>query len=102
MVNHFGEALPFPDDFFDRVLADVPCSGDGTVRKAPKLRWRPAVTVPAHCTQVLLALHSLRMLKRGGVMTYSTCSMNPLENEAVVAEVTLTLTLTLTLALTLP
>jgi 16S rRNA C967 or C1407 C5-methylase (RsmB/RsmF family) len=35
----------------------------------------------------MLAMHSLRMLKPGGLMTYSTCSMNPLENEAVVAEV---------------
>ena len=51
-MSHYGEALPFPEDFFDRVLTDVPCSGDGTVRKAPKMRWRPAITVPLHCTQV--------------------------------------------------
>ncbi|KAK4366980.1 hypothetical protein RND71_014860 [Anisodus tanguticus] len=60
---------------FDRVLCDVPCSGDGTLRKAPDI-WRK-----------WNAGNGLSLLKVGGRMVYSTCSMNPIENEAVVAEI---------------
>ena len=52
VVSHFGEDLPFPDNFFDRVLCDVPCSGDGTIRKSPNMKWRSARSVPLHCIQV--------------------------------------------------
>ncbi|XP_024027936.1 tRNA (cytosine(34)-C(5))-methyltransferase isoform X2 [Morus notabilis] len=88
----FGTALE--DSFisqlqFDRVLCDVPCSGDGTLRKAPDIwrKWNAGMGNGLHCLQVLIAMRGLSLLKVGGRMVYSTCSMNPIENEAVVAEI---------------
>ncbi|KAI9072106.1 hypothetical protein K1719_045928, partial [Acacia pycnantha] len=74
---------------FDRVLCDVPCSGDGTLRKAPDLwrKWNTGMGHGLHSLQVLIALRGASLLKVGGRMVYSTCSMNPIENEAVVAEI---------------
>lgn len=72
---------------FDRILADVPCSGDGTVRKSPNIwnDWNPANGLGLYITQVRILVRSLQMLKVGGKVVYSTCSLNPIENEAVVA-----------------
>ncbi|RDX80861.1 tRNA (cytosine(34)-C(5))-methyltransferase, partial [Mucuna pruriens] len=74
---------------FDRVLCDVPCSGDGTLRKAPDLwrKWNTGTGNGLHNLQVLIAMQGVSLLKVGGRMIYSTCSINPIENEAVVAEV---------------
>ena len=73
---------------FDRVLCDAPCSGDGTLRKAAEVwkSWSPrngAVLAPL---QVAIARRGLRLLRPGGYMVYSTCTFNPIENEAVVAQ----------------
>ncbi|GKT85439.1 NOL1/NOP2/sun family protein [Colletotrichum tofieldiae] len=72
---------------FDRILADVPCSGDGTLRKNMNLwkDWQPGNALGLHVTQVRILLRALAMLKVGGRVVYSTCSMNPVENESVVA-----------------
>ncbi|GJM84495.1 hypothetical protein PR202_ga00172 [Eleusine coracana subsp. coracana] len=74
---------------FDRVLCDVPCSGDGTFRKAPDLwrKWNAGMGNGLHRLQVEIAMRGIGLLKVGGRMVYSTCSMNPIENEAVVAEI---------------
>ncbi|KAA8530822.1 hypothetical protein F0562_005553 [Nyssa sinensis] len=74
---------------FDRVLCDVPCSGDGTLRKAPDIwrKWNVGMANGLHCLQVQIAMRGISLLKVGGRMVYSTCSMNPVENEAVVAEI---------------
>lgn len=86
--------IPNPEDptkpnylKFDRILADVPCSGDGTLRKNVNLwkDWAPAAALGLHLTQVRILVRALQMLKPGGRMVYSTCSMNPVENESVVA-----------------
>ncbi|KAH6659808.1 S-adenosyl-L-methionine-dependent methyltransferase [Truncatella angustata] len=71
---------------FDRILADVPCSGDGTMRKNMNLwkDWRPGNALGLHTTQVRILIRALQMLKVGGRVVYSTCSMNPVENEAVI------------------
>lgn len=72
---------------FDRILADVPCSGDGTLRKNVNLwkDWIPGNALGLHQTQVRILVRALQMLKTGGRVVYSTCSMNPVENESVVA-----------------
>ena len=84
---HRGQAFPATALKFDRVACDVPCSGDGTVRKIPSLLkvWaRPGRRL--HALQLQIVLRGLRLLKVGGTMVFSTCSFDPLENEAVVAE----------------
>ncbi len=72
---------------FDRILADVPCSGDGTLRKNITLwkDWNPGNALGLHLTQVRILVRALQMLKPGGRVVYSTCSLNPVENESVVA-----------------
>ncbi|KAK0619910.1 S-adenosyl-L-methionine-dependent methyltransferase [Immersiella caudata] len=86
--------IPNPEDptkpkylKFDRILADVPCSGDGTLRKNVNLwkDWTPGNALGLHLTQVRILVRALQMLKPGGRVVYSTCSMNPMENESVVA-----------------
>ncbi|XP_011170203.2 tRNA (cytosine(34)-C(5))-methyltransferase [Solenopsis invicta] len=70
---------------FDRILADVPCSGDGTMRKNPDIwcKWSPANGNNLHGVQYRIAKRGLELLTVGGRMVYSTCSLNPIENEAV-------------------
>ncbi|KAL6260466.1 hypothetical protein P5V15_007991 [Pogonomyrmex californicus] len=70
---------------FDRILADVPCSGDGTMRKNPDIwcKWSPANGSNLHGIQYRIAKRGLELLAVGGRMVYSTCSLNPIENEAV-------------------
>ncbi|KAK2873722.1 hypothetical protein FQN49_002139 [Arthroderma sp. PD_2] len=74
---------------FDRILADVPCSGDGTTRKNVNLwnDWNPANAIGLFATQARILFRALQMLKVGGRVVYSTCSLNPIENEAVIAHV---------------
>ncbi|KAL3493472.1 S-adenosyl-L-methionine-dependent methyltransferase [Aspergillus germanicus] len=72
---------------FDRILADVPCTGDGTARKNVGVwkDWTPQNAVGLHAVQVRILVRALQMLKVGGRVVYSTCSLNPIENEAVVS-----------------
>lgn len=73
---------------FDRVLCDVPCSGDGTMRKNVNVwrDWTPQGGLGLHTVQFNILNRGLHLLKNKGRLVYSTCSMNPIENEAVVAE----------------
>ncbi|KAF7795210.1 hypothetical protein EIP86_006360 [Pleurotus ostreatoroseus] len=75
---------------FDRILCDVPCSGDGTLRKNLGIwkKWSPMDGNGLHgdfSLQVRILQRAMRMLQKGGRIVYSTCSMNPVENEAVVS-----------------
>lgn len=72
---------------FDRILCDVPCSGDGTVRKTVDIwqKWNAANANNLHGLQLRIAKRGLELLTTGGRMVYSTCSLNPVEDEAVIA-----------------
>ncbi|PRD30267.1 UNVERIFIED_CONTAM: Nsun2 [Trichonephila clavipes] len=72
---------------FDRILCDVPCSGDGTLRKTAEIwkKWNAANGNNMHGLQLRILRRGLELLAPGGRMVYSTCSFNPLENEAVLA-----------------
>ena len=69
----------------DRVLVDAPCSGLGTLRRSPDLKWRQTPqTVAAQAQLQQAILHSAaRLLKPGGRLVYATCSLLREENEAV-------------------
>lgn len=70
----------------DRVLIDAPCSGTGTLRRNPDIKWR-AVDLPALIeTQRRILNAAAPLVKRGGRLVYATCSLLAEENEAVVAE----------------
>jgi 16S rRNA (cytosine967-C5)-methyltransferase len=74
---------------FDRVLADVPCSGTGTLSRNPEIKWRllPPDISDLHGRQVAILRAALGYLDVGGRAVYSTCSLEREENEAVVEEV---------------
>lgn len=96
VVNHDAATMPNLKfsannyhDFvsYDRVLADVPCSGDGTLRKNLDVwdTWHPAHGSSLHGLQARILKRGLELLSVGGRLVYSTCSFNPAENEAVIA-----------------
>lgn len=72
---------------FDRILCDVPCSGDGTLRKNLSLwkNFNAHLGHAIHPLQLDILEKAFKLLKKGGRLVYSTCSFNPIENEAVVA-----------------
>ncbi|CAK9110116.1 unnamed protein product, partial [Durusdinium trenchii] len=72
---------------YDKVLCDVPCSGDGTLRRRPHCwkSWSLEFPLSLHQKQLQILCRGLHLLRAGGRLVYSTCSMNPIENEAVVA-----------------
>ena len=78
-------ALPFAATF-DRVLVDAPCSGLGTIRRDPDIRWRrSAQDLPALASQqVMLLERAAPTVRVGGRLVYATCSSEPEENEQVV------------------
>ena len=73
---------------FDRALADVPCSGTGTLARNPEIKWRlkPEDLNRLHARQVAIARAALEHLAPGGRLVYSSCSLEREENQAVVAE----------------
>ncbi|RKP20421.1 S-adenosyl-L-methionine-dependent methyltransferase [Rozella allomycis CSF55] len=95
VTNHDGTQFPTLNDndknpiLFDRVLCDVPCSGDGTLRKNMAMwrKWTPSVGIGLHPLQLRLLQRGCELTRIGGRIVYSTCSFNPAENEAVVAEI---------------
>ena len=69
----------------DRVLVDAPCSGLGTLRRNPHLKWRqsPAAIGELAERQAAILDSSARLVKAGGRLVYATCSLLPEENEAI-------------------
>ncbi len=70
----------------DRVLIDAPCSGLGTLRRNPDLKWRQSPESVAELTQKQASIlrSAAAMVKPGGRLVYATCSLLPEENEAIV------------------
>lgn len=80
--------LPPQSTSFDKVLVDAPCSNTGVLRRRVDLRWRiqPEGNSRLRTTQLNLLRQAATLLKPGGVLVYSTCSLEPEENGEVVSE----------------
>jgi len=80
------DPLPFNRPF-DRILVDAPCSGTGTLAHNPEIKWRlrPADLAGLHAGQVALLERARAVLAPGGLLVYSTCSLEREENQDVVA-----------------
>jgi 16S rRNA (cytosine967-C5)-methyltransferase len=79
--------LPFAAGAFERVLVDAPCTGTGTLRHNPEIRWRitQADIAELAARQRRILAHAAQAVSPGGRLVYSTCSVEPEENEEVVA-----------------
>ena len=80
-----SENVPAWNDSFDVVIADVPCSGYGIIRKKPDIRYKKAedmADLPA--LQLAILKNQARYVKPGGLLMYSTCTLVRAENEGVV------------------
>jgi 16S rRNA (cytosine967-C5)-methyltransferase len=88
VVQADAAALPFRTGF-DWVLLDAPCSGLGTIRRDPEVRWRRGEADLRELaeSQKRMLIETARVLRPGGRLVYATCSSEPEENEAVVAAV---------------
>lgn len=84
-----GVRIRTMDGFFDRVLADVPCTCEGTTRKSKGRRDQTPDSYRSSIVQVQKALlrAALRMTRPGGTVVYSTCTYAPEENEAVLSAI---------------
>jgi 16S rRNA (cytosine967-C5)-methyltransferase len=80
-VNADATELPSELTGFDHVLVDAPCSGLGVLAARPDLRWRAE---PLPELQLELLRVAAERVKPGGTITYSVCTINSVENEAVV------------------
>ncbi|HKZ80818.1 MAG TPA: 16S rRNA (cytosine(967)-C(5))-methyltransferase RsmB [Pyrinomonadaceae bacterium] len=83
-----SQSLPFPEESFDRVLLDAPCSGTGTLRRNPEIKWRisPHDIGDLATRQKLFLAKAARVVKPGGWLVYSTCSVEPEENEHLITD----------------
>ena len=70
----------------DAVLIDAPCSGFGTLRRHPDIRWNKTLDQVRALSEIQYSLlkNAAQHIKPGGILVYSTCSIEPMENEAVV------------------
>ncbi|MBS4034739.1 MAG: 16S rRNA (cytosine(967)-C(5))-methyltransferase RsmB [Ignavibacterium sp.] len=80
------DALEYEGKLFDRVLADVPCTGTGTLSKKPDIKWKKDIfdLRKMNELQYKLICKAAEMVKPGGAFVYSTCSIEPEENWDIV------------------
>lgn len=78
-------ARTFPE-FFDKILIDAPCSGEGMFRREPAMipHWEKQGPEFYHALQKEIVIHAASMLKEGGMMLYSTCTFSRMENEGTI------------------
>jgi 16S rRNA (cytosine967-C5)-methyltransferase len=82
------DATQPPPGVFDRVLLDAPCSGLGTLRRHPEIRWRrtPEVVAALAAEQTRMLEQAARAVKPGGVLVYSVCTITEAEGPGAVAD----------------
>lgn len=81
-----SDATKFNDAFseYDKVLCDVPCSGLGIIRRKPEIKYKSYDDIDKiHNLQYLILCITAKYVKSGGILVYSTCSLNPSENNEV-------------------
>lgn len=87
-----GDAREMPTDTFygsfDRILVDAPCTGLGTLRRNPEIKWRTTEEDPKKFSvlQKIMLAGAARYLKKGGFLIYSTCTITSEENEEVIKD----------------
>jgi NOL1/NOP2/sun family putative RNA methylase len=81
------DGTQFKNFKFDKILLDAPCSGTGTIRKSPRtiIEWNPSKIRRLSKLQKKLIATAFENLKEKGTLVYSTCTMGPEENEAVIS-----------------
>ena len=81
-------SAPFPNDSWDAVVVDAPCTATGTMARHPDARWRitPEALGRAAVRQRRLLAAAARLVQPGGTLVYATCSLEPEENEAIVED----------------
>jgi 16S rRNA C967 or C1407 C5-methylase (RsmB/RsmF family)/NOL1/NOP2/fmu family ribosome biogenesis protein len=86
ITNAAPERLAGIGPVFDRVIVDAPCSGEGLFRRDPAARaeWSPARVEGCAVRQGEILDEAIRLVRPGGVLTYSTCTFNRTENEEVI------------------
>ena len=87
IVSADARQLPFSSEF-DRVLADVPCSGTGTLARNPDIKWRlkPEDLHDLQVKQIAILTSAMSRVAPGGKLVYATCSLEPEENSNVVEQ----------------
>ena len=85
------DSIKFPvrfKNYFDRILLDAPCTGNGTLSANPELKWRQNRMFLHQCTllQEKLFESALKLLKHDGILVYSTCSLYPEEGEYLISK----------------
>lgn len=87
-VHDATTELPFAQSSFDRVLVDAPCSGTGTLRNNPEIRWRLSPSDFGELVEKQRSIldHASKMVAAGGCLLYSTCSLETEENEGIVSD----------------
>lgn len=90
IIAEYAQKLgKYLEGFFDKILIDAPCSGEGMFRKDPAMirAWEPGSPQMYADMQEDILRHALPMLKPGGMLLYSTCTFSPLEDEGTVEKI---------------
>ena len=88
VTNHDPQDFAGLEGFFDCIVVDAPCSGEGLFRRDPaaRLEWTPEAVGHCNLRQQRILQQTLPLLRPGGLLLYSTCTYNGVENEQQVAQ----------------